>query len=297
MKLGINIPNYGPPTTPESLLGWARFAEEAGFAIAMMSDHVAPTPDVTALYPAPFYDPFATLSWLAGQTRTVQLGTTVTVLPYRHPLHTARLATNLDQLSGGRFVLGVGIGWSEPEYAALGVDFRRRGAIADEYLAIVLDAFNNDEVSYDGQFASFDQVSTGPRALQEPHPPVWVGGTSLAGVRRAVRFGDAWHVINPAAQWLQEVALPAMTAAAADAGRPAPDLTPRIKAHLLPHDVTDVDRPLGRGNAEQIRGDIELLRELGSTYVILDANPDHPADRQPPERDWETLSRIADLVR
>jgi probable F420-dependent oxidoreductase len=296
VKLGVNIPNFGPPTTPEQLLGWARFAEEAGFAIAMMSDHVAPTPDVSALYPPPFYDPFVTLAWLAANTSTLELGTTVAVLPYRHPLHTARLTTNIDQLSGGRFVLGVGVGWSEQEYAALGVPFRERGAITDEYLTVMLDAWRSDEVSHDGVYVRFDRVGTGPPPHRRPHPPVWVGGTSRAGIRRAARFGDAWHVINPDRVWLEQVAVPALGKAAAEEGRPVPDLTPRIKAHLLPHDDTAPDRPLGRGSAAQIRGDLDLLRDLGATHVVLDANPDHPSDRRSTERDWAVLEQVAQLA-
>lgn len=296
MKLGLNVPNFGPPTGPDQLLGWARFAEDAGFAIAMISDHVAPTPEVSALYPPPFYDPFVTLAWLAARTSTIELGTSVAVLPYRHPLHTARLTTNIDQLSGGRFVLGVGVGWSEEEYAALGIPFRERGAITDEYLTVMLEAWSADEVSHDGDHVRFASVATGPRPVRRPHPPLWVGGTSLAGVRRAARFGDAWHVINPGRTWLEEVAVPALAEAAAREGRPVPELTPRIKAHLFPRDDPSPERPLGRGSAAQISDDLALLRDLGATYVILDANPDDPRDRQATERDWDVLQQVAQLT-
>jgi alkanesulfonate monooxygenase SsuD/methylene tetrahydromethanopterin reductase-like flavin-dependent oxidoreductase (luciferase family) len=137
VKFGINVPNFGPGTDPASLAEWVRSAGSAGFDLAMMSDHVAVTPDVAELYPPPFYDPFTTLAWLAGITERIELGTTVTVLPYRNPVLTARMAANTDQISGGRFILGVGVGWSKQEYAALGVPFGRRGAITDEYLAAI----------------------------------------------------------------------------------------------------------------------------------------------------------------
>ena len=116
MKLGLNLLNYGPDTTPELLLAWARFAEESGFALAMMSDHVAMAPEVQALYPVPFYEPFTAITWLAAHTTRLRLGTSVSVLPYRHPLQTARVGANLADLSHGRFVLGVGSGWSQQEY-------------------------------------------------------------------------------------------------------------------------------------------------------------------------------------
>lgn len=107
MQLGVNVPNFGPGTAPGVLSEWARIVEGLGFDLLMVSDHVVNTPDVAGRYPAPFYEPFTTLSWLAGITTRVRLGTTVLVLPYRHPLLVARMATNLNQLSGGRLVLGV----------------------------------------------------------------------------------------------------------------------------------------------------------------------------------------------
>ena len=111
MKFGVNILNFGPGASPKSLQRWAQFAEEVGYHLVMISDHVAITPDVQVEFPAPFYDPFMSLAWIAAITDKVELGTTVTILPYRHPLLTARMAANLDQFSGGRFILGVGVGW------------------------------------------------------------------------------------------------------------------------------------------------------------------------------------------
>src|ERR1700730_2509418 len=113
MKFGINAVNFAPGTTPASLKGWASFAEEVGFHSIMISDHVAVTPDVRSEYPAPFFDPFTVLSWLAGITKTIELGTTVIILPYRHPLLTARLSANIDQLSGGPAVFRGWAGWGQ----------------------------------------------------------------------------------------------------------------------------------------------------------------------------------------
>ena len=121
MRIGVNLLNFGPGVSPDSLAGWTQLAETLGYHFVMISDHVAMTPDVVARYPAPFYDPFVTLAWLARLTRRVELGTTVVILPYRHPLHTARLAANVDRLSGGRFIFGVG--WARQEFEALGVPF------------------------------------------------------------------------------------------------------------------------------------------------------------------------------
>lgn len=297
MKLGVNVPNFSPTATPDTLREWIRFADDSGFDLAMMSDHVAPTPDVTAIYPPPFYDPFTTLAWLAGATDRLELGTSVTILPYRHPLLVARVAANIDRFTGGRFVLGVGVGWSEPEYAALGVAFRERGTITDEYLDAIIAAWSHDVVSFDGDHARYAAVDTGPRPARAPHPPIWVGGASPAAIRRAAVFGDAWHPINPSVAWLRNTGLPALRAAAADIGRTSPDLCPRIRARPQSTDLPDDDRPIGVGSARQIQADLEALAELGASYVVLDTNPDDPSDRRPPAQDQDDLRSIADRVR
>jgi hypothetical protein len=123
----VNVPNFGPGTSPDTLARWAQTVEGLGFDLLMVSDHIAVTPDVAEQYPAPFYEPFTTLAWLAGLTRRVRLGTTVLIVPYRHPLLVARMAANLNDLSGGRLVLGVGVGWARQEFDALGVAFGRAG--------------------------------------------------------------------------------------------------------------------------------------------------------------------------
>jgi probable F420-dependent oxidoreductase len=297
IRLGLNIPNFGPTATPEVLQGWVRFAESCGFALGVLSDHVAPTPDVTAVYPSPFYDPFATLSWLAGLTDRLELGTSVTVLPYRHPLLTARMAANIDRFMDGRFVLGVGSGWSDLEFRALGVRFPDRDAITDEYLLAIRDAWTNDVVSLDGDHVTYEDVSTGPRATRSPHPPIWVGGSGPAAIRRAARFGDAWHPINAEVAWLRDAGLPALRAAAGELGRPVPALCPRIRARLTPNDLPATERCIGVGSIAQVLADIESLAELGASYVVLDTNPDHPSQRRPPAEDWRTLGTIAEEVR
>src|SRR5438093_260943 len=182
----------------------------------MISDHVAITPDVQARYPAPFYDPFIILGWLAALTRRVELGTTVIILPYRHPLQTARMAANPDRLSGGRLILGIGAGWAKQEFEALRVDFQQRGAITNDYLAAIKIAWTHDVASYAGRFVSFKDVRTAPRPVRAPHPPIWVGGASDAALRRAVVHGDGWHPIRFRIDWLKDKGLPRLRGA----GRP-----------------------------------------------------------------------------
>jgi alkanesulfonate monooxygenase SsuD/methylene tetrahydromethanopterin reductase-like flavin-dependent oxidoreductase (luciferase family) len=145
VRLGVNVPNFGPGTAPAILRRWAQLAEGLGFDLLMMSDHIVITPDVAKEYPPPFYEPFTTLAWLAGVTGSIRLGTTVLIAPYRHPLLIARMAANLNDLSGGRLVLGVGVGWAVQEFDALGVPFRQRGTLTDDYLRAIRAAWENDE--------------------------------------------------------------------------------------------------------------------------------------------------------
>src|SRR4051812_42352150 len=156
MQLGVNILNFGPGSSPDALLRWAQTAEALSYHSVMISDHVAITPSVATRYPEPYWDVFASLAWLAGQTKRVQLGTTVVVLPYRHPVLTARLVSNIDQFSGGRFIFGVGVGNAEDEFRALGLPHARRGLLANECLASVLALWHGDgPVSYRGRLIQF----------------------------------------------------------------------------------------------------------------------------------------------
>ena len=295
MKFGVNIPNFDTHVTPQVLQGWARLAEDLGYHAAMISDHVAITPDVQAEYPAPFYDPFTTLSWLAGTTDAIELGTTVTVLPYRNPLLTARVAANIDQFSGGRFILGIGGGWARQEYAVLGASFERRGAVIDEYLATIRELWTQDVASFDGEFVSFSDVHTGPRPARSPHPPVWVGGSSPAAIRRTVRYGDAWHPLHARLDWLRGEGLSRLRSAAETAGRPVPAFSPRIALRLTDTALGE-DRLPGQGTLDQVRADLTELESLGADYVVLDTDPGSPEGRRPPEDDWRTLETLAEHV-
>ena len=293
MKLGVNVPNFGPDTSPASLRGWVRFAEDAGYALAMMSDHVAVTPEVAELYPTPFYEPFTAFAWLAGQTERIELGTSVVVLPYRNPLLTARMSTAIDQVSNGRFVLGVGVGWSTQEYAALDVPFERRGAMTDEYLAAIRALWSDDVASMDGEFVSFRDVHSAPHGARTPHPPIWVGGSSRAALRRAVTYGDAWHPIGPRAGWLRKEGVDALRATADAAGRPVPALCPRINLRLRDSALPDGERLTGEGTLAQVLGDLDDIADLGAEYVVLDTNPDHPSQRLPTDEEWRMLEQVA----
>jgi alkanesulfonate monooxygenase SsuD/methylene tetrahydromethanopterin reductase-like flavin-dependent oxidoreductase (luciferase family) len=259
MLLGVNVPNYGPGTDPGVLREWGRTVEGLGFDLLMVSDHVVVTPDVAVRYPEPFFEPFTTLSWLAGVTTRVRLGTTVIVLPYRHPLLVARMAGNLDELSGGRLVLGVGVGGARQEFEALGVPFAKRGRLTDQYLAVLRQAF--------GARSSI---------------PIWVGGNSAAAIRRAIRFEAAWHPLR--------VTLPFVRDAVTSHTLPA--LSPRIALRLTRSPVGDSERLAGTGSLEQILDDLDELRRLGAGTVVLDPYHGDPEETRRPDVAWRALTAV-----
>ena len=296
MKIGVNLLNFGPGAEPASLARWTRLAESLGYHLAMISDHVAITPDVAAPYPAPFYDPFVTLSWLAARTERIALGTTVVILPYRHPLLVARMAANLDQLSGGRFILGVGVGWAEQEFAALGVPFEQRGPMSDDYLTAIQTAWTSDVASYQGPFVSFAAVQTGPRPAQTAPIPIWVGGNGPAARRRAVRFGAPWHPLRFRMGWLMDTALPDLRAAADEALKPMPAVCPRIRLRLTDRSLDEEGRLAGEGTLEQVRADLAVLQGLGAEYVLLDTYGLDPEETRHPEPAWAMLATLAEQV-
>jgi probable F420-dependent oxidoreductase len=267
MKVGVNLINFGPGVTVESMLRWTRLAEALGYHLVMTSDHVAVTPDVASRYPAPFYEPFTLLGWLAAKARTVELGTTVIIVPYRHPLETARMTAQVDNLCGGRFIFGIGVGWARQEFDALGVPFEKRGAMTNEYLEAIKTCWTHDVASFEGRFVRFRDVDTTPRPIRTP--PIWVGGGSDAAMKRAVVHGDAWHPIRVRGPFLRE-ALPRLRKMADEAKRPMPALCPRMHLRLTDKPVADDGRLMGHGTLDQVRGDLATLLDLGAAYVLLD---------------------------
>jgi probable F420-dependent oxidoreductase len=296
MKVGVNLINFGPSATAATLRRWAEVVEGLGYHLLMTSDHVAVTTDVSKRYPAPLFEPFSTLGWLAGITKRVQIGTTVIILPYRSPLEMARVLANIDQLSGGRLIFGVGVGWAKEEFAALNVPFEKRGAMANEYLAAIRKLWTQDTASFEGLFVRFADVDTRPRPAQSPHPPIWVGGASDAAMRRAIRYGDAWHPIRIRESWFRDTGIPRLRTLAEEEGKPAPALCPRIRLRLTDTPTQDDNRVMGEGSLDQVWRDMAVLQELGCTHVLLDTYYDNVEATRNVETAWRMLAMMADLV-
>jgi len=196
MKFGVWVPNVRHLATPAIIRATAVRAEQLGYDSVWVSDHVVVPHANVKNFGETVFDPLITLGLIAGATSRVRLGTTVLIVPYRNAVVTAKMVASLDALSGGRVVLGVGAGWVEAESDALGVPFKARGAMTDEYLRAMRVLWTEREPSFDGAFTSFRGILCEPKPVQKPHPPIWVGGHSKAALRRTVEVGAAWHPIN-----------------------------------------------------------------------------------------------------
>ncbi len=203
MKLGVFLPISGRAASGV-LLEAAQGAEALGYASVWAADRIVTPWRIDTPYPysadqrfivppeLPFLEPLTCLAYLAAGTQRIALGMSVLVMPYRHPLHWAKVATTIDHLSRGRLILGVGVGWMGEEFEALGANFTERGAVADEQLEILSRLWGDDRPSFAGRYYRFPEVGFAPKPLQQPRIPLWIGGEGTRAQRRAARYGDAW---------------------------------------------------------------------------------------------------------
>ena len=190
MQFGIHLPQAGRAAGADAIARVARHAEELGFADGWVSDHLAVPAD--APYPPAFlFEPVVALTWAAAATTTLGLGTSVLVLPYRHPLHLAKELASLDQLSGGRLTVGVGAGWLEGEFEALNVPFAERGARTDEAIDAMRACWGDQPVDFAGPTVHIEGMKVVPTPAHRV--PIWVGGASPPALRRAAARGDGWQ--------------------------------------------------------------------------------------------------------
>jgi probable F420-dependent oxidoreductase len=217
MKLGAVVRTTGPQSTRALVTDCARAAEGAGLDEVWVVDHIAIPPDDAEGSDGRYLDPLATLAFLAGATSRIGLGTAVLILPYRPALPTAKAIATIQELSGGRLLLGVGVGWMHAEFQATGVERARRGAITDETLAFLNACFasGDDVVVANGQPFLFRP--------KPPRPPIFVGGAPPHALARAVRFGDGWMPMGMDAEKLREPIVE-LKRRALDAGKPAPEV-------------------------------------------------------------------------
>jgi probable F420-dependent oxidoreductase len=206
MRYGLRLPSYalGERTAGLQEMGdYLRHAEDLGFDSAMLIDHLLIAPPA---YRVAWLEPVSLLSALAGVTRTIRLGTLVIVLPFRDPVAFAKEWATLDLLSGGRSILGVGVGWNKQEFEALRIPIKERGRRMNEMLESITALWAGDDVSYEGQFYRFEHLTIEPKPVQKPHPPIWIGGgtqpsekiygegvdTITPVLRRIAKYAETW---------------------------------------------------------------------------------------------------------
>jgi probable F420-dependent oxidoreductase len=294
MKFGIFLPVSGRAATRKTLMQAAQQAESLGYDSVWSADRIVIPWGIKTIYPyskeatfivppdRPFLEPLTCLAFLAGCTENIQLGMSVMVLPYRHPLYWGKIATTIDQLSMGRLIMGVGVGWMEEEFAAMGAPFNERGRLSDEQLQLLNKLWNDDHITFHGQYYSFDDIAFSPKPFQKPRIPIWVGGEGKRAQRRAGQYGDAWFPYfvritpNELAKRFDHVRLTAR-----EAGRD-PDRI--VFACCLPIELTAQTVPQEedylKGNVEQLTEALKKFQAVGVAHIGLQFMVPHYPERQ-----------------
>ncbi|MEO8605944.1 MAG: LLM class F420-dependent oxidoreductase [bacterium] len=271
LRTGITLPNYGPLANAANLVRLAQRAEGLGFDSIWVADHLVVPVETASIYPfdaraAPtaaqldglveFYEPLITLAYLAAATTRLRLGVSVYVVPYRNPVVTAKLVATLDALSGGRVIFGAGVGWLREEFSAVGADARQRGRVTDEYLEVCRRLWRDAVASFDGAHYSLPPVRSGPKPVQRPWPPIWIGGNSAAARARAARLGDGWHLIDCSADAVVAHAAQ-FDADLAAAGRARTDCTLSLR------------RAVSQAALSEVRRERDAYAAAGVEYLVV----------------------------
>jgi probable F420-dependent oxidoreductase len=271
MNYGVVLPIW--QLTARDAEALAVRAEALGLDGIFIPDHILAKPATTQHYGGHWPDPFALLAYLAGRTQRIRLGASVIVLPYRNALVAAKAAATVDQVSNGRFIFGVGVGWDEAEFVDLRLPFHDRGRLSDDYIRAIKAAWASDIPEYSGTHVSFSGATFAPRPVQQPHPPIWVGGApgavSAPAVRRCAELGDAWHPLGLRLDDIEKGYATLRDLGAQRGRRTAIGLAPR---NLL--DLTDAasgaERSAFQGTVADVAADIRRVRGLGAEWMTFD---------------------------
>jgi probable F420-dependent oxidoreductase len=292
VQIGFSMPTAGPLAQPQSLVRLAVEGEAMGFDYLTVSDHIVIPTDIQARYPysetgefpqgsrAGRHEQLTAVAFIAAKTSRMRLVTSVTVVPHRPAVLTAKILSTIDVLSNGRLTVGVGAGWLKEEFEAIGTPpFPERGAVTDEYLDAFRELWTKDDPRFDGRYVQFSDIVFEPKPVQKPHPPIWVGGESGPALRRAARLGDAWYPIgtNPAHPLNSlpryRARIDRLRILTAEAGRDPKDVALVFRCakfgESLSPKADDGERQLFSGNAAEIAGDLRDLGALGVTSVDL----------------------------
>ncbi|HKA56258.1 MAG TPA: LLM class F420-dependent oxidoreductase [Candidatus Binatia bacterium] len=262
MDYGIVLPHFGSFAREEAarrIVAAAEAAEALGYSTVWVIDHIVLPAKIEGGYAFnpldPFLEPLTVLGALALKTSRVKLGTAVLVLPYRHPIYTAKALATVDVLSGGRLVVGVGAGWMEPEFTALGVPIAERGSRTNETIDILKALWTQETPGYAGRHFQFSDIKFIPQPVQKPRPPILVGGMTRGALQRVARRGDGWIALGKGPEDLK-APLDTLRELTAKAGRKLEDL----RLSMLPISTPTLD---------QVIKDVPRYGELGIDHVYL----------------------------
>jgi len=292
MKFGFNIAIRGPLADTQSIAALATKGEALGFIHLAIPDHIVIPTSIASPYPysqdrkmagannGHCMEPLTIMAYLAAITKKARLLTSVMVVPHRPALYTAKVLSTIDVLSNGRVTLGVGAGWMDEEFQALGAPpFAERGKVTDEYIDAFKELWTKDNPRYEGKYVRFGNISFLPKPVQRPHIPIWVGGESPAALRRTARIGDAWYPIGTNPQFpLNTVdrlkqGMANLRQEAEKIGRDPKSITITYWANWYKENntvTTDTgQRQLFTGNDANIIEDILRFKEMGITDLLF----------------------------
>ena len=263
-QYSFRLPNadyLGFPATTQAIVETACKAEDLGFDALFVNDHVIVDDSQRSELWRNVYDPMMVLSYVAARTSKIKLGTSVLIMPYRNPIVTAKMLATLDQMSGGRVIAGVGSGWNQAEYDALGEPFRQRGSRTNEYLKLWQACWAPGITSFQGRYFSFENMHVNPKPLQRPHPPIWVGGSGTGSLRRAARFAQVWQP-TPASleDLISNQKYLANISSQLGQKPPRTRMSFRVNLSNITGSSSNGDRPTGQGTPEQVASDMKRYR-------------------------------------
>ena len=271
MKFGVMLPHYQHVASPEAITRFAQEAEHMGYDSVWVTDIlVVPNGDVDRWGPV-FYESLTVLAFVAGLTSTIRMGSSVIVLPYRNPIHLAKIASTIDSLSHGRLILGVGIGGLEPEFSQLGARWEERGDRSDEAIRIFKELWTSEKPSIQTKNYQLSDIQFYPKPVQKPHLPLWIGGNSRRALRRVVEFGDVWHPTRVKPDVLAEMT-PRLWRLAERAGRDPREIGIAVRQPLkIVSDpaLSNDEWPLV-GTVKQVIDNVAEFRDAGVGHLVMD---------------------------
>ena len=274
MRIGISLLNNWGIEDAQALVGLATRAEALGFDSVWVHDHVFNVGHVfDRIGGRPYYEPLTLLSFVAARTQRVRLGTSVLVLPYHNPIRLAKTAATLDVLSGGRLVMGIGVGAIENEMEAMGTAFKERGAFTDEAIDVMRALWSQEDPRFDGRYSRFAGMKFSPKPLQKPIPIV-IGGVSRAAIRRAARIGDGWQPLGMSPDALAQ-GLAALREEARAAGRDVASIPVSIALSLA---AARTGRFALGTDPNEIAGHAKAFAALGVETLIVSGTTSDPGE-------------------